>query len=249
MRNPGKRLYRCAVFGILLSATGLAGAQEKQIPEVLKPWQDWVTWDVEHLDCPTPYNGAAEHFCFWPSHLSVSANAKDGRWDAVVTVLEKTWVPLPGSEDIWPFNVRAGDEPIAVVEKNGTPSVQLPPGEHQLAGSFAWDEMPQRIAIPQQFGVLSLVVEGTEVAIPNWDASGDVWLKRQRGAVADKDLLGKQVYRVVEDGIPLWLRTEIELTVSGKSREEELGWILPEGWKLSMVDSPVPVAIDGRGSH
>ena len=52
---------------------------------------------------------------------------------------------------------------------------------------------------------------------------------------------------MIEDGIPLWLRTEIELTVSGKSREETVGWILPEGWQLATVESEIPVAVDDRG--
>ena len=65
--------------------------------------------------------------------------------------------------------------------------------------------------------------------------------------MADKNQLAVQVYRVLEDGIPMWLRTEIELTVSGQSREEDLGWILPQDWKLSLVDSPIPVAVDERG--
>ena len=129
--------------------------------------------------------------------------------------MAKTWVPLPGDADVWPFDVRTGDQPVAVVARDGTPSVQLPAGEHSLSGAFVWEEMPQQIAIPAQIGVLSLEVDGQEVAIPNWDAEGDVWLKRLRGEIADEDLLGKQVYRVVEDGIPVWLRTEIELTVSG----------------------------------
>jgi hypothetical protein len=248
------KLWRWAALGTLLFATGWTQAQEiqkpdndKRVPQVLEPWQDWVTWDDRHRDCPTPYNSAKAHICFWPSRLTVSANANGGRWESVVTVFERTWVPLPGNDKVWPLDVRTSGEPIPVVARDGTPSVRLPAGVHTLAGSFVWDEMPQRIAIPPQIGILSLVVAGQEVAIPNWDANGDVWLKRIRGEVADKDLLGKQVYRVVEDGIPLWLRTEIELTVSGKSREEELGWILPVGWKLSLVDSPIPVAVDGRG--
>ncbi len=56
-----------------------------------------------------------------------------------------------------------------------------------------------------------------------------------------------KLYAALEDGIPLWLRTEIELTVSGKSREEDLGTILPEGWKLAAVESQIPVAIDDAG--
>jgi hypothetical protein len=94
---------------------------------------------------------------------------------------------------------------------------------------------------------LSLVVNGEGVPIPNWDAAGDVWLKHARVEESTKDLLTVQVYRVIEDGIPLWLRTEIDLTVSGKSREEQLGWILPDGWQLSLVESPIPVAVDDQG--
>jgi hypothetical protein len=45
----------------------------------------------------------------------------------------------------------------------------------------------------------------------------------------------------------MWLRTELELSVSGKSREVILGSILPEGWQLSSVDSPIPVAVDTQG--
>ncbi len=83
---------------------------------------------------------------------------------------------------------------------------------------------------------------------PVWDAQGFLWLKRDGSTEeADKDFLAIKQYSVLEDGIPLWLQTEVELTVSGKSREEELGTILPEGWKLSRVESPIPVAVDESG--
>ena len=126
-------------------------------------------------------------------------------------------------------------------------SVQLPPGSHQLTGEFQWIEMPQRIAIPQQVGILSLQIDGQQIAFPNWDTNGNLWLKRQRAEVADEDSVSVQVYRVLEDGIPIWLRTQIELTVSGKSREVDLGWVLPQDWLLASVESPIPVAIDDVG--
>ena len=57
-----------------------------------------------------------------------------------------------------------------------------------------------------------------------------MWLKRDGSTEeADKNFLSVKLYAAIEDGIPLWLRTEIELTVSGKSREEDLGTMLPEG--------------------
>ena len=247
MRSPRNGVIRFAIFSVVLGLNGLVSAQERVLPEILEQWRDWATWDVKHRDCPIPHNGTDEPICFWPSGLSIVAQSTGGTWTMDVTVFERTWVPLPGNADVWPLTVRAGDKSIAVVEHGGAPSVQLAKGIHRLTGSFVWDVMPQRIAIPPQIGILTLVVDGQAVAMPNWDANGDVWLKRVRGETADKDDVGVQIYRVLEDGIPLWLRTELELTVSGKSREEELGWILPDGWKLSLVDSPIPVAVDERG--
>lgn len=221
--------------------------ERKELPEALKPWTAWATWADKYRDCPTPYNSAKKHICFWPSQLNLTADRTKGVWNITITVFEKTWVPLPGNNDTWPVNVLADSKPLAVVERDGRPCVQLPAGLNQLSGEFLWDEMPQRIAVPREIGLLSLAVEGAVVPIPNWDAKGDVWLKRLPSEVADKDQMAVQVYRVLEDGIPLWLRTEIELTVSGESREEQLGWVLPEGWKLSLVDSPIPVAVDDQG--
>ncbi len=237
----------CCVMLCIFWLANVADAQLKEIPPTLEPWKGWVLWGEENPDCPTPFNTSEQHICSWPSRLTLTADNEKGSWQIQVRVFEESWVSLPGNGQTWPFNVRANDEPFAVVERNEVPSVRLAAGLHDLSGEFRWSEMPQRIAVPREIGILSLVVGGEAVPIPNWDSSGHVWLKRLRLEPAEKDLLSKQVFRVVEDGIPLWLRTEIELTVSGRSREEQLGWILPEGWQLSMVESPIPVAVDEQG--
>jgi hypothetical protein len=224
-----------------------AAVADRQIPEPLKTWQDWATWDDTQRDCPTPYNSAEKRMCFWPSMLSINADAKGGSWQLGVTVFEKTWLPLPGNAELWPMNVSANEKPLVVVEHEGAPGVQLEKGNYAVAGEFRWEEMPQRIEIPKQVGLLALTLDAKKVDIPNWDENGTLWLKRARQEAAEKDLLAVQVYRLFVDGIPLWLQTEIELSVSGKSREEELGWLLPEGWKLSTINSPIPVAVDDNG--
>tara|TARA_R110002049_G_scaffold305056_2_gene501049 strand:- start:15367 stop:19425 length:4059 start_codon:yes stop_codon:yes gene_type:complete len=218
-----------------------------EIPEPLQPWKEWAVWDVEHRDCPTLYSSAAEPMCFWPSRLELSADAQSGQWKMDVRVFEESWVPLSGTKKVWPMNVKSGDQPMVVVLHDGKPSVKLDAGSHVLSGEFRWADMPQRIAIPPQVGMIDLNVDGVDRSDATWDADGNLWLKRTRKETQDKDLLNVQVYRVIEDGIPLWLRTEIELTVSGKSREESLGWILPKGWQLSTVESEIPVAVDERG--
>ena len=63
----------------------------------------------------------------------------------------------------------------------------------------------------------------------------------------DKDFLSVKLFAELEDGIPLWLHTDVEVTVSGKSREDDLGAVLPEGWKLAAVESPIPVPVDDAG--
>ncbi len=237
-----------AVFvSALLLVVPSATVDGQDIPEVLQPWQDWVTWGVEHRDCPTLYSSADKPICFWPSQLQLSVGGEGGEFATTVNVFEDTWVPLPGSADAWPMSVRVGEDNVPVVERDGHPAVKLSAGIQELTGEFQWNQMPQRIAIPQQVGILSLIVDGNAVEIPNWDTDGQLWLKRTRSQPADKDLLSLQIYRLIEDGIPLWLRTEIELTVSGKSREEQLGWVLPLGWKIATVESSIPVAVDDRG--
>ncbi|HNQ87261.1 MAG TPA: hypothetical protein PKM73_01355 [Verrucomicrobiota bacterium] len=237
----------CATLGAIV-LTHAQNLTPRQIPAALKDWQDWATWDAKHRHCPTPFNNAAKHVCLWPGELSLTADPKSATWELRVTVFGRTWVPLPGGADTWPLDVRADGAPAAVVEHENRPSLELDAGLHQITGAFRWEtEMPQRIRVPREIGLLSLVLEGRKVEIPNWDEAGDLWLKRVRLEATDKDAIAAQVWRVIEDGIPLWLRTELELSVSGKSREEDLGHIVPEGWSIASVDAPVPVAVDDQG--
>jgi hypothetical protein len=124
----------------------------------------------------------------------------------------------------------------------------LPAGTHRIEGTFGWNEAPQKLQIPYAIGILALTLEGVPVESPLWGDDGILWLKRNGPAkAAETDFLGVKVYSVLEDGIPLWLRTEVELIISGSNREEQIGSILPEGWKLAAVDSRIPVVVDDAG--
>ncbi len=222
-------------------------AQSPSIPEPLQSWQEWSLWGVEHRQSPKLYSDGETPIDYWPSRMELTATEGGGKFTVDVEVFEPTWVALPGSPSRWPLNVRDGDDEISVLERDKMPAIKLAPGKHTITGEFRWTGIPEKIAVPNQIGVLNLVVDGEPQPQPRWDRNGEVWLKRARGEVADKDGLSLQIYRLIEDGIPIWLRTEIELTVSGKSREEELGWVMPEGWRISTVESPIPVAVDERG--
>jgi len=221
---------------------------DRQIPPALLGWEDWATWDDTTWQCPTPYNAADKHLCFWPSRLILQVDRAAGKFELGVTVFSETWVPLPGGNEVWPLDVKRDGAPVPVLEHDGHPAVKLPAGTHKLEGGFRWNEIPRGLPLPREIGLLALTLEGRPVDAPTWDAEGFLWLRRDASSEeADKDFLSVKVYAMIEDGIPLWLHTQVELIVSGKSREEDIGGILPEGWKLSAVNSPLPVIVDDTG--
>lgn len=224
------------------------GSEDREIPDPLKPWTAWALWDAKDVDSPSPYLDAKQALHLWPSKLALEVDNAGGHFTFGVTVFGGTWVPLPGGGEQWPVEVTANGAVVPVVEHDGHPAVKLVGGHYDLTGFFHWQGIPLSITMPAEIGILSLTLNGQPVPSPVWDAQGFVWLKRDAATgQTDKDFLGVKLNSLLEDGIPLWLSTEIELIVAGKSREESLGVVLPEGWKLASVTSPLPVAVDEGG--
>ncbi len=253
---------------ILLLAVSAASAAPS-IPASLQSWTEWVQAKVPWRHSPLSYADAAKRMPLWISDLALEVTPTGASFSLRVEVYDETWLPLPGNEDFWPQAVQEAGVPIVVLPHRGSvsPSAQqapseaessaqepvrartrLAPGSHVVTGKFSWHEMPERLALPREVGVVKLTIEGKEVAAPNWDEAGWLWLKRQKAETTDRDFMAAKIYRLLEDGQPMWLRTEIELSVAGKSREEDLGQILPEGWKIATVDSLLPTLVDEKGT-
>jgi hypothetical protein len=137
---------------------------------------------------------------------------------------------------------------VPVLARGGLPAVSLKPGSHEITGRFTWNELPQQMKIPPGIGMLSLTVNGATQPTPSWDEDGTLWLQRQASSEpVDEDFLSLEVHSLIEDGNPIWFETSLELIVAGKSREEMIGSVIPEGWLLTQIDAALPVAIDERG--
>ncbi|MBN8248561.1 MAG: hypothetical protein J0L84_14115, partial [Verrucomicrobia bacterium] len=246
MKPPLRLLFSAILIPLALVAA--AAAPGRSLPESLRSWSSWATWNEVHRDCPTPYSDPKIHRCFWPSRLTLHAGTNGARFEVTVTVFGPSWLPLPGGADTWPVTVRSNGVPVPVLEHEGQPSVQLGAGEVRLEGEFRWSSPPQSLRLPAEIGVLTLTLDGQSVETPSWDSQGLLWLKRDGvSEEGEKDFLSVKVFAELEDGIPMWLRHQVELVVSGKSREESLGAILPAGWKLAAVESPIPVLMDDAG--
>ena len=230
-------------------AEGFPGADSNKrvVPDSLVPWIPWVLWDDRSLGAPPLFNDSSQVIRYWASRLRIDANDNEGNWKTELKVFSECWVPIPGDTDHWPQQVRVGDKPAIVVERAGVPSIRLEAGEYQVQGQWSWNQMPQKISIPPTFGLIELNVNSDLIRNPTWDTNGSLWLKRSQASETQQDQTVIQIHRMIADGSPIWLKTWIDITVSGKSREEEIGYVLPEGWQLSLVSSPIPVAMDESG--
>jgi hypothetical protein len=221
-----------------------------QIPEPLKSWNAWARWNnTAGLESPPgTYQDPQKTVALWPSILEIAAVQTGGKFAFTVEAYAQTWAVLPGSRDMWPVRVSLNGKEAAVLEHDGAPAVLLTAGSHQFKGEFVWQKPPRTLQIPSQTGLLALMLNGQAVENATWDAQGLLWLEgRQPEPAGARDYVELKLYRMLEDGAPMWLRTELELTVSGKSRELELGSLLPEGWLLASMEGPLPMTVDASG--
>ncbi len=221
-----------------------AGAQT---PEPLEAWEDWVLADEAFRACPvltgTMPGDPASHICAWPGELRIQVGARDGRFDQRWRLYQESWLPLPGSPEQWPVDVRLNGEPAAVVNHNGRPGIQLAAGEYRVLGAWRWTTRPANLAVPPGTGLIRLSVDGDPISVPEL-ADGRVWLGQRAETAAAEDRLTVAVYRLLSDGIPVTLTTRIELQVSGSAREITLAGAMLPGFGAQALSSALPVVLD-----
>ncbi len=223
-----------------------SSAWNRQLPKALEDWKSWALWESSSFRCPSEYNNTDFTHCAWPSKLTLDLHDQGGTWQLDVHTFDHTWVTLPGHEAHWPHIVTSGTSLIPVIPHQQDPATYLPPGFHRLKGTFQWKTLPQHIAIPMNVGILDLTLNGKKIDHPEWHPVNILQLHR-KAEKAEEEFLETKIYRLIEDGVPMWLHTQVEITVGGKSREVILGHILPEGWKIASVEAPIPAVIDSEG--
>ena len=222
--------------------------QNPEIPSALEPWQDWVLHNQEEKLCPSTFNTSLRLTCSWPSRLEISASDGDGTFSQEWEIYAPTHVPLPGNSKTWPLSVSIAGKNIPVMDRGGSPSVFLPVGRHLIKGRWTWDTMPNTLVVPRKTGIVNLQLNGNAVAHPKRDQDGSLWLQTTSpGARSQSDQITLRVFRLVEDRIPTFLRTRIQLDVSGRGREINLGQPLPPGFMAYAITSDIPVRLDENG--
>jgi hypothetical protein len=221
------------------------------IPSVLEDWKSWSLWGHQtQLDSPATYDGSGKLLPLWPSKVEVNASQTGCEFQQTVRAFTPCWVNLPGDAKYWPQDVKVGGQPIAILPHNAKPSIWLEPGEHTVTGRIIWNQLPQKLPLPPETGLVRLTVNAQLVDSPLWDNDGHIWLNKSEAPQenAGEDSISTNLFGMFEDGIPLKFRLRLELIVSGKVREEVMGSLIPEGWSVSAITSTLPVALEKNGT-
>lgn len=239
------------VLGWLIALFGAGAiAAPLSVPAPLQPWQDWVRQGHEYRGCPLLQGqsaGAPEaHVCAWPGALTLAVDADGARFAIDWQVLQAADVPLPGDSRHRPLAVTVGGRAHPVRLGGGQPMLRLAPGTHRIEGRFAWERRPEQLAVPAAIGIVELQLDGRAVALPE-RREGELWLGRSAAVQAGADSLSLRVYRLLADGVPLTLSSELQLEVGGRAREAALGRALPPGFVPVAIDSPLPALIGPDG--
>ncbi len=235
------------VLSVLVAATvGAAPLPRSEVPEPLRPWIDWALHGHEDARCPF-LDAPDTRECAWPSRLALVLDEHGGRFTQQWLVHRAGEVPLPGDGSRWPQQVRVGDRPAVVTDRDGTPVVHVETGTHTIAGTFEWDALPELLPTPARTGIVTLTIGQDVVAFPNRDGEGRLWLRARRTDDDAEARLDVVVVRRLRDDVPATLTTRLELNVAGKARETVLAKALPDGFVPLGVESPLPARIEPDG--
>lgn len=238
------------LLALALSLTATPAAAAVDVPAPLAPWVPWVLHGAQRELCPALADGSK--VCEAPGRLELVVDNAGATFAASWRIFD-TGVPalvaLPGDGQRWPVDVEVDGKPAMVVaDDSGTPSLQLLAGDHAVRGRFAWDTLPESIAIPASTAAVRLVLAGKEVAFVDRGDDGDrVWLQRQSAPEErDEDRLDVTAFRKIVDGVPLVVETQILLEVSGKGREITLPGAVLAGFTALALQSTLPARIEGN---
>jgi hypothetical protein len=218
------------------------------IPDSLRPWSSWVERDNPDRVCPTSFNNGEERRCYWPSALELGLDKHGGTFGQQLEVYRELRIALPGDAEHWPQDVKVDGKPGAVsAGEDGMPGLMLAAGPHSVSGSFIWDELPESLQVPPQTALIMLRLNGRPVGSPRLDNGGHLWLEARGGSEDGADALELHVSRLIDDGIPLMVTTQLTMSVSGKNRENVFPTVVLPGYTPTALQSDLPARLEADG--
>lgn len=220
------------------------------VPPELNPWVDWVRSAhqdfTERSQCSSiNSNGSSMDLCLWTYPMSLHLDNTGGRFSFQVTIdpresestLEGLMVKLPGQYGAWPLDVTIENTADKTIENpvvlnnapSDTPYIKLKPGNYKITGIFRWTEIPDRLQVPEDTIVSSILIDrrseihgrkesNVSLASVSYDSAGRLILGGTR--FINSDVLS--ISRRVSDGAPTTIETRLRVLLEGEPGEIDL---------------------------
>ena len=236
----------------IMTETGLKLADsidEKKLPTYLLPWVDWLKIKNNQNNCLIDKEN--KKFCSFVYSLSISKT--DNYYDIKlkgINYAQDYWLFLPSGEvkQSWPENILLNGNNAAIIEKDNKPLVKLDIGEFEISyqlNALQIDRtnninMPYNILVIKNLTGKKTLFENAKLSILN-----DSVDKEQKSSESNQSQI--KVYRLLNDGIPIELVTQIEITNPISQKNIFLGKVIPKNFKLTKINSSISVEekIDG----
>jgi hypothetical protein len=218
------------------------------IPEILKPWQNWVLHDKQEYMCPIEFNNNQKCHCDWISYLDLDLKKNNSLFSMKGILFKDQYVLLPGQNDCWPDCVSQNNNFISVLSYKNKPAVILPKGSYEISGQFLYDRLPKSIFIPPHVGLLTLKINGKKIQDHFFSKEQRLWLRTGHAKMPLDNRMHLQIYRLITDNIPMTMTLYLQLSVSGNSREEQLNDVFPDKSIVMSIDSPLPIQLEDNAN-
>jgi hypothetical protein len=229
---------------LMLLTIWIPAAHAQAVPEALSDWRSWALHDSD-IECPLVVR-EARRSCSFPGAIALSFDAQRARFTQGAQVFKTGLLRLPGSADsLWPLSVTVDGRAAPVLQVNGQPQLELPPGRYLITGEFAYERLPERINLPS-LSPITLRVLGQVIASPERE-NDELYLGQAQNAAPKANALDVEVHRLLSDAQPMVLETRITLRVSGEGRSALLGPVLPAGFIASAMDSELRAELKSDG--
>lgn len=208
---------------------------EKAIPQDLKRWIPWVNKNNYAKNC-------VESICVFIPKLTVQKlNDKNTVYSFVfegTSLTPSAWVALPSSDSIWPLSVKINGQDSPLVNHEGKDFVQVPQKDFKIQVEYNSSIFDKKSSFEIPFNVVSFDNQtGQNLSLKDTILSlNDIQNNNENNSFQDI-----KVFRKFSDNIPYQLDTNLIINFSGKTKELDLGVVLPAGFKLTEINSDLQV--------
>jgi len=223
------------------------------IPSDLKQWAAWVLKDDLNHNCPRDANNVRQ--CIWSGELDLSLDDRRLHFHQKWTAFGPGQLSLPYENGAYLESVSL-NEASAILSSDDLdrPSIAVNVGDYEVEGVLVLPAQMQSVALGEKTGIVRLEINGQQVIQPAV-FHGELSLQtiehtnNETKIPQEKESVDVQVWRQISQAIPIQMTTVIDLTVTGKARNLDLGKVLPTEMQILGINnsSGLPVSLSSSG--